>query len=77
MCQRPRGYGFSGSAEYGKYSSSVSRNEEGTLFADERRAVFTAVLPGRDYVRAGNRLTFDIDPDALHFFDPESGIALR
>jgi multiple sugar transport system ATP-binding protein len=54
-----------------------SADEEGTLFADERRAVFTAVLPGRDDVRAGNRLTFEIDPHALHFFDPASGIALR
>jgi multiple sugar transport system ATP-binding protein len=58
-------------------ASHGSSEEEGTLFADERRAVFTAVLPGRADVSAGDRLVFAVDPDALHFFDPESGEALR
>jgi multiple sugar transport system ATP-binding protein len=54
-----------------------SSEDEGTLFADERRSVFTAVLPGREDVQAGDRLLLAIDPTTVHLFDPDSGIALR
>jgi multiple sugar transport system ATP-binding protein len=54
-----------------------SSEEEGTLFADERRALFTAVVPGRENVSTGDRLTFAIDPKTMHFFDPDSGVAVR
>jgi multiple sugar transport system ATP-binding protein len=51
-------------------------DEEGTLFADERRAPFTAVLSGRTTVNAGDRITFKLEAERLHLFDHESGAAL-
>jgi multiple sugar transport system ATP-binding protein len=54
-----------------------SSEDEATLFADDRRAAFTAVLPGREQVRVGDRVAFTLDPSSIHLFDRESGIALR
>jgi multiple sugar transport system ATP-binding protein len=62
--------------EAARAASHGSADEDGALFADERRAVFTAVLPGRENVREGDRLQFVIDPETLHLFDPDSGVAL-
>jgi multiple sugar transport system ATP-binding protein len=36
-----------------------------------------ARLDARSAVRPGERVTFHVDPDRLHFFDPDSGVAIR
>jgi multiple sugar transport system ATP-binding protein len=46
------------------------------LLADDDCARFTAVLGGRQLVRAGDRVTLRVDPTQLHAFDCNSGASL-
>jgi alpha-L-arabinofuranosidase len=43
--------------------------EEGSLLSDDRGFRKVAVEPGR-------RISFDLDPARLHFFDPDTGQAI-
>ncbi len=36
-----------------------------------------AVTAPRVAVRAGDRMRFTVDPEALHFFDPDTHLAIR
>ena len=51
--------------------------DEGRLLADDRRARFTARIPGRPPASAGSAVELAIDPSQLHLFDRESGRALE
>ena len=49
--------------------------DEGKLFAEDR-AIFTVVLDARQSVSAGTEVELAVDHRRLHFFDPETGLAL-
>jgi multiple sugar transport system ATP-binding protein len=51
--------------------------DEGTLLVDDRRARFTARIPGRAPAPPGGVVELAIDPSQLHLFDSESGAALK
>jgi multiple sugar transport system ATP-binding protein len=48
---------------------------EDALLLPEERAQFTARLPADAPVTVGEPLTLAIDPQRLHFFDPDTGLA--
>ena len=50
---------------------------EATLLAVDDRARFTAVIPGRRRFAPGESVGFGVSPEAIHLFDPDSGVALR
>jgi multiple sugar transport system ATP-binding protein len=51
-------------------------DDEARLLADDPRAQFVATVPGRGGPRIGDTIGLTIDPEVLHFFDPETGDAL-
>jgi multiple sugar transport system ATP-binding protein len=51
--------------------------EEGKLFADDQRAVFTASLDARREVLSGVNVELAVDCQRFHFFDPATGDALQ
>jgi multiple sugar transport system ATP-binding protein len=55
----------------------VAREVGGDPAADLARARFTARLPPDVPVAAGDRLRLHVNMDHLHFFDPETTLALR
>jgi multiple sugar transport system ATP-binding protein len=63
------------SAEAVRAAAETTENE-GMLFADDRRAVFTACLDVRRSVSAGSDTELAIDHGRLHFFEPSTGRAL-
>jgi multiple sugar transport system ATP-binding protein len=52
-------------------------NDRAVLLASDRRALFTAELPEGTDARPGTRLSLAVDASRFHFFDPETGEALR
>jgi multiple sugar transport system ATP-binding protein len=64
------------SAEAVRDATEDTTGEEGKLFADDQRAVFTAVLDARQPVASGREIELAIDHARLHFFDPATGLAL-
>jgi multiple sugar transport system ATP-binding protein len=55
----------------------ANENDEATLLADDDRARFTAVVPGRRRFTPGDVVELGVTPAAVHLFDPDTGIALR
>jgi multiple sugar transport system ATP-binding protein len=55
---------------------SAEEGDEGKLFADETRAVFTARVASRRPIPANQPLELALHHADLHFFDPETGAAL-
>jgi multiple sugar transport system ATP-binding protein len=55
---------------------SAEEGDEGKLFADETRAVFTARLASRRPIPANQPLELAIHHADLHYFDPDTGTAL-
>jgi multiple sugar transport system ATP-binding protein len=47
--------------------------EEGSLFADDQRSLFTARLDGTDTIAPGGIVELAVDTRRLHFFDPATG----
>ena len=64
-------------AEAVRAATDVAAEDEGMLFADDQRAVFTASLDARRSVSAGTPVELAVDNSRFHFFDPGNGIALR
>ena len=55
---------------------SAEEGDEGKLFADEMRAVFTARVASRKPIPANQPLELALHHADLHYFDPETGAAL-
>lgn len=56
-------------------AATVGEAEAGLLAADTHNGV--ARLDPRSGIRPGQRVTFRVDPGRLHFFDPDTGAAIR
>jgi len=65
------------SAEAVREATETAPGDEGKLFADDQRAVFTAVLDAKRGVTSGSDLELAIDNRSLHFFDRSNGLAFR
>jgi multiple sugar transport system ATP-binding protein len=65
------------SAEAVRAATEATDEDEGKLFADDQRAVFTAVLDARRDVRTGGDVELAVDHRRFHFFDPATGLALE
>ena len=52
---------------------AATEDEDGTLFADDQRAQFTARVDGRKRVSPGDEVDLAVDTGQFHFFDPETG----
>jgi multiple sugar transport system ATP-binding protein len=63
------------SSEAVRAATDVDEGDEGKLFADNR-AIFTVVLDARRSVSSGTEVELAVDHRTLHFFDPETGLAL-
>jgi multiple sugar transport system ATP-binding protein len=57
-------------------AADVADDDEGKLFADDQRAVFTASLDARREVVAGVDVELAVDRGRFHFFDPATGDVL-
>jgi multiple sugar transport system ATP-binding protein len=57
-------------------AATEAAEEEGKLFADDQRAVFTASLDARRTVVPGTEVELAVDCRRFHFFDPGNGRAL-
>ena len=55
----------------------ANENDEATLLADDDRARFTAVVPGRRRFAPGEVVELGVTAAAVHLFDPATGDALR
>jgi multiple sugar transport system ATP-binding protein len=51
--------------------------EEAAFLLEENRAVFCARVDARSHARPGARVRLSVDPGRFHFFDPETGLAIR
>jgi multiple sugar transport system ATP-binding protein len=56
--------------------SRVRESNEALLLADDRRALFTAVVPAGTALRVGRSGTLAVDPGQFRYFDPDTGAAL-
>ena len=52
---------------------AATEDEDGTLFADDQRAQFTARVDGRKRVSPGDEVDLAVDTGRFHFFEPETG----
>jgi multiple sugar transport system ATP-binding protein len=68
--QRPTGAAAAAADE-------ATEDGDATLLADDDRARFTAVVPGRRRLSVGDVLELAVAPEEVHLFDPETGTALR
>jgi multiple sugar transport system ATP-binding protein len=55
---------------------AATEDEDGTLFADDQRAQFTARVDGRKRVSPGDEIDLAVDTGQFHFFEPETGVTL-
>jgi multiple sugar transport system ATP-binding protein len=58
-------------------TEEANENDEATLLADDDRARFTAVVPGRRRFTPGDVVDLGVTAAAVHLFDPDTGVALR
>jgi multiple sugar transport system ATP-binding protein len=63
------------SAEAVRAAADDAADDEGKLFAD--RAVFTVVVDAQQTFTSGTEVELAVDNRRLHFFDPETGLALN
>jgi multiple sugar transport system ATP-binding protein len=54
----------------------ASGDDDATLLADDQRARFCASIDGRRHVELGEVVELAVDHRHLHFFDPETGVAI-
>ncbi len=64
------------STEAVRAAADLSADDEGKLFAHDR-AVFTVVVDTRQTFVSGTEVELAVDHRRLHFFDPETGLALN
>jgi multiple sugar transport system ATP-binding protein len=58
-------------------ATSDEGDEEIPFMTEDRRAVFTARVDARSRIVPGSDITLTIDPSRFHYFDPETGVAMR
>ncbi|MCY3561719.1 MAG: sn-glycerol-3-phosphate ABC transporter ATP-binding protein UgpC [bacterium] len=58
-------------------AAEAERTDEVTLLADEEGATFTARVDPRRAPRVGEPLELAVDSERAHFFDPDTGDAIR
>jgi multiple sugar transport system ATP-binding protein len=58
-------------------AASEGEDDEGKLFADDQRAVFTAVLDARRPVSPASEVELAVLNDRFHLFDPATGLVLE
>jgi multiple sugar transport system ATP-binding protein len=63
-------------AEAVRAAAQDATEEEGALFADDQRSMFTARVEGTDRVGPGSMVELAVDTSRLHFFDPATGETL-
>jgi len=63
-------------AEAVRAAAQDTAEEEGALFADDQRSMFTARIDATDRIAPGSTLELAVDTRRLHFFDPATGAAL-
>jgi multiple sugar transport system ATP-binding protein len=64
------------SAEAVRAATEAGDEDEGKLFANDQRAVFTACLDARRALAAGQEVELAVDHQRFHCFDPATGLAL-
>jgi multiple sugar transport system ATP-binding protein len=64
------------SAEAVRAAADLAPDDEGKLLADDR-AMFTVVVDTRRAFASGTEVELAVDNRRLHFFDPETGLALN
>jgi multiple sugar transport system ATP-binding protein len=57
-------------------AADAAADEDGTLLADDQRALFCACLDARTPVASGSTIELAVDHARLHFFEPETGRVL-
>jgi multiple sugar transport system ATP-binding protein len=57
-------------------AEQATEDSDATLLAGDNRARFTAAIPGRRRFSHGEVVELLVPPDALHLFDPATGVAL-
>jgi multiple sugar transport system ATP-binding protein len=55
---------------------AATEDEDGTLFADDQRAQFTARVDGRKRIATGDDVDLAVDAARFHFFEPDTGASL-
>jgi multiple sugar transport system ATP-binding protein len=63
-------------AESVRAAVEETADEEGALFADDQRALFTACVDAEQPVAAGSTVELAVDTRRMHFFDPATGDVL-
>jgi multiple sugar transport system ATP-binding protein len=63
------------SAEAVRAAADATEDDEGKLFADDQRAIFTACVDPKQTISAGTEIELAVDHTRLHFFDPSTGLA--
>jgi multiple sugar transport system ATP-binding protein len=58
-------------------ADAATEEADATLLAGDTRTRFTARVEGRRRLAPGEAAEFAIDPEAIHLFDPASGLAVR
>ena len=61
------------SAEAVRAAADLAADDEGKLFANDQRAVFTAVVGAKRATTPGSEIELAVDTAHLHFFDPATG----
>ena len=51
----------------------VDTDDEGALFVDDQRSLFTARIDGEVSIRTGSPVELAVDTRRMHFFDPATG----
>jgi multiple sugar transport system ATP-binding protein len=57
-------------------ADEATEEQDATLLAEDDRARFTARIEGRRRFAAGETVEFTVQPETLHLFDPETGLAI-
>jgi multiple sugar transport system ATP-binding protein len=63
-------------AEAVRAAAQDAAEEEGALFVDDQRSMFTARIEGTDRIVPGSTVELAVDTRRLHFFDPATGVTL-
>ena len=57
--------------------AAADEPDDDIVLMEDRRAVFCARVDARSRARAGSTMRLSLDPERLHFFDPETGRAIE